>query len=165
MPKYTFTSYGGETKVLENANIRVELHKRSTGWGFVEIYTRENKLMGVMPYLAELQDALGAPRGGMAAPRRLEAEEVIEEETERGTSLLLNVHSLTNYEFAKGSFLEYMADKSERPSLVGQIRLTLDKEKPVLYLDYKLRWQALVGAGLVALRGPWLYVGAGSFGL
>jgi hypothetical protein len=121
--------------------------------------------MGVMPFLGELQDNLGGMRGNMAAPRRLEADDVTVEETEQGQRFVLDVHSLTNYEFTKGSFMEYMADKAERPSIVGQILLTLDKDRPVLRLSYRLRWQALTGSGYVAIRGPWLLAGADSYGI
>lgn len=165
MPEYKGAAYGGETKILENRFMRVEVHKRTTGWGWVEIYTPNKKLMGVLPYLSELQDNIGGKRGIMAAPRRLEALEAVEENTLEGESLLFNVHSLTNYEFAVGSFLEYMADKTERPSIIGQIRLTLEPESAVLHMDYKLTWQAYIGSGYVALRGPWLYAGVDSFGM
>ena len=31
MPKYREAVYGGETLVLENANLRLEVHRRRTG--------------------------------------------------------------------------------------------------------------------------------------
>jgi hypothetical protein len=163
MPKYTDATYGNETKVLENNFMRVEVHKRKTGWGWAEIYTPQGKLMGVLPHLSELQDNLGGKRGIMVAPRRLESTDVVEENTPEGQSLIFNVHSLTNYEFSRGSFVEYMADPNEKPAMTGQVRLTLNPNQAVLQLDYRFRWLGL--PGLAALRGPWLLVGTDSFGI
>jgi len=162
MPRFTEAAYGGETVVLENPFMRVEVHKRTTGWGWAEIYTPQGKLMGVLPHFSELQENLGGPRGRSAFPRRLEAPEVKRETTPLGESLLLDVHALTNYEFVRGSFLERMARPGEQPALTGQVRLTLEPDRPVLHLDYRFRWRN--GTGLVALRGPWLLAGADSFG-
>ncbi len=162
MPQYKNATYGGETKVLENNLMRVEVHKRKTGWGWIEVYTPEGKLMGVLPHLSELQDNLGGKRGIMAAPRRLEAPEVRRESGPDGESLVFDVHSMTNYEFSKGSFVEYMADPAEKPSMTGQVRLTLKPDQAVLLLDYNFRWES--STGMVALRGPWLLAGAGSYG-
>ena len=162
MPYFTQAAYGGETVVLENRLIRVEVHNRTTGWGWAEIYTPQGKLMGVIPHFSELQESLGGTRGRTVFFRRLEALEVKRESTPQGESLLLEVHSLTNYEFVKGSFLEMMAHPGEQPALVGQVRLTLEPERAVLHLDYHFRWRS--GNGLVALRGPWLLAGGDGFG-
>ncbi len=162
MPRFTDAAYGHETKVLENSRMRVEVHKRKTGWGWVEIYTPDGKLMGVLPHLSELQDSLGGKRGIMVAPRRLESENVQSESLADGQSLLFDVHSLTNYEFAKGSFVEYMADPDEKPLLKGQVRLTLESDQAVLKLDYTYKWQGI--SGLAGLKGPWLLAGSESFG-
>jgi hypothetical protein len=162
MPRFSEASYGGETVVLENQRMRVEVHKRTTGWGWAEIFTPEGKLMGVLPHFSELQDTLGGQRGTMIAPRRLEAPDVKRESTPQGESLVLQVHALINYDFLKGSFLETMANPAEQPILAGQVRLTLEPDQAVLHLDYRFRWQAVYG--LVALRGPWLLAGANSYG-
>ena len=109
MPKYKGATWGGESRVLENDFMRVEVHNRKTGWAYVEFYTKAGKLMGVLPYLASVQDNAGGPRGNMAAFRRVESQEVKEEHTEDADSLIFDVHALTFAELAKGSFVEFMA--------------------------------------------------------
>ncbi|MCR5005831.1 MAG: hypothetical protein K6A77_07980, partial [Clostridiales bacterium] len=162
MPKYTNASWGGETRVLENPYIRVEVHNRKTGWAYVEFFTAEGKMMGVLPYLASVQDNAGGPRGNMATFRRIEAQEVKEEHTESEDALIFDVHALTYAELVKGSFVEFMAPP-EPTILTGTIRLTLPKDAPVLKLDYDMIW---MGAnGFVAMHGPWLMAGADSFGM
>ena len=162
MPRYTNATHAGETKILRNDYMRVEVHNRKTGWAWVEIYTNDDKLMGVMPYLGALQDNEGGSRGNMAAFRRLESPGVREESGEQGDSLIFDVHALTNYDLARGSFVEYMSDKNESSPLTGTIRLTLARDKGVLTLDYNLFWTG--NNGFVSLRGPWLLAGADSFG-
>lgn len=162
MPGFRNATYGGMTKVLENRFMRVEVHNRRTGWAYVEFYTPEGKLMGVLPYLASVQDNAGGPRGNMATFRRVEAQEVKEEHGEEGDSLIFEVHALTYGELAKGSFVEFMAPP-EMPLLKGIIKLTLQKDSAALQLDYDLMW--LGSNGFVAIHGPWLYAGADSFGL
>ena len=81
MPKYKDAAWAGETKVLANDYMRVEIHNRKTGWAFAEFYTPEGKLMGVLPYLGSVQDNAGGPRGNMATLRRIESQEVKEEHT------------------------------------------------------------------------------------
>ena len=126
MPRYTNATWGGETKVLENKYLRVEVHNRKTGWAYVEFYTPEGKLMGVLPYLASVQENAGGPRGNMATFRRVESQEVKEEHTEEADALIFDAHSLTYAELAKGSFVEFMAPP-EVPLLTGTIKLTLPK--------------------------------------
>ena len=46
-PRYPHASYADETLTLENAHLRLDVHKRMTGWGWGEIYTETGKLMGV----------------------------------------------------------------------------------------------------------------------
>ena len=162
MPKYSNATYAGETKVLENVYMRVEVHNRKTGWAYVEFYTPEGKLMGVLPYLASVQDNVGGPRGNMATFRRVESQEVKEEHTETGDSLIFEAHALTYGELAKGSFVEFMAPP-EMPLLQGTIKLTLPKDSFALQMDYDLTWMG--SNGFVAIHGPWLYAGADSFGL
>ena len=162
MPKYSGASWGGETKVLENRFMRVEVHNRKTGWAYVEFYTPEGRLMGVLPYLASVQDNAGGPRGNMATFRRVESQDVKEEHTADADSLVFAAHALTFAELAKGSFVEFMAPP-EAPLLQGTITLTLPKDSPALKLDYDLLWMG--SNGFVAIHGPWLLAGADSFGL
>ncbi|MBR6321721.1 MAG: hypothetical protein IKR59_02520, partial [Lachnospiraceae bacterium] len=162
MPKYTDAAWAGETKVLENRFMRVEIHNRKTGWAYVEFYTPEGKLMGVLPYLGSVQENEGGPRGNMATFRRIESQEVKEEYTEDADSLVFPVHALTFGEITKGSFIEFMTPP-EIPILTGTIRLTLPKDSNALKLEYDMTW---IGPnGFVALHGPWLYAGADSFGV
>lgn len=161
MPRYTGATWAGETKILENKFMRVEVHNRKTGWAYVEFYTPSGKLMGVLPYLASVQDNAGGPRGNMASFRRVEAQEVREEHTQDADALIFEAHALTFSELAKGSFVEFMAPP-EIPLLKGTIKLTLAKDSAALTLDYDLMW---IGSnGFVAIHGPWLLAGANSFG-
>ena len=162
MPKYTNATWGGQTKVLENKFLRVEVHNRKTGWAYVELYTPQGKLMGVLPYLASVQDNAGGPRGNMATFRRVESQEVQEEHTNDADSLIFDVHALSYGELTKDSFVEFMTPP-EVPLLKGIIKLTLPKDSNALQLDYDLMW--LGSNGFVALHGPWLFAGADSFGL
>ena len=162
MPKYTGATWGGESRVLENDFMRVEVHNRKTGWAYVEFYTKAGKLMGTLPYLASVQDNAGGPRGNMASFRWVESQEVKEEHTDDADSLIFDVHALTFAELAKGSFVEFMAPP-EAPLLKGTIRMTLPKRGNALKLDYDLLWMG--SNGFVALHGPWLLAGADSFGL
>ena len=162
MPRYSGAAWGGETKVLENQFMRVEVHNRKTGWAYVEFYTPEGKLMGVLPYLASVQDNAGGPRGNMATFRRVESQEVQEEHTEDADSLIFQVHALSFAELAKGSFVEFMAPP-EAPLLQGTIKLTLPKSSAVMQMNYDLMWMG--SNGFVAIHGPWLLAGADSFGL
>ena len=40
MPRYRDAVYGGETVVLENPHLRLEIHKRVTSWGWGELFVR-----------------------------------------------------------------------------------------------------------------------------
>ncbi len=162
MPKYKNAAWAGETKVLANDHIRVEIHNRKTGWAFAEVYTPEGKLMGVLPYLGCVQDNAGGPRGNMATLRRIESQEVKEEHTETEDSLIFPVHALASGELTKGSFVEFLTPP-EIPVLQGVIKLTLPKESAALKMEYDLVWIGL--NGFVAIHGPWLLAGADSFGL
>ncbi len=162
MPHYTNAAWAGETRVLENDFVRIEVHNRKTGWAFVEFYTKNGKLMGVLPYLASVQDNAGGPRGNLASFRRVESNEVQEEHTDDADSLIFNVHALSFAEITKGSFVEFLTP-SEAPLLLGTVRLTLPKTSGVLKLDYSMTW---IGAnGFVAIHGPWLLAGADSYGM
>jgi len=73
MPVYRDAVYGGETVILENRYLRLEIHKRLTGWGWGELFVVDNnqqyKFMAVLEYLAE------ADISGFPHPLRLEAKE------------------------------------------------------------------------------------------
>ncbi len=162
MPKYSNATWGGQTKVLENAFIRVEVHNRSTGWAYVEIYTPEGKLMGVLPYLASVLDSNGGPRGNMATFRRVESPDVREVHTDTEDALEFDVHALTFKEMTIGSFVEFLTPP-DSAELTGSVRLSLPKDCGVLKLEYHLMWMG--NNGFAALHGPWLLAGADSFGL
>lgn len=148
--------------MLENDRIRVEVHNRATGWAYAEFYTKEGKLMGVLPYLGAVRDNAGGERGNMSTLRRIESQEVQEEHTEEGDSLIFPVHALTFKEMAVGSFIEFMTPP-EIPLLQGTIKLTLPKHSNALQLSYELMW--IGNNGFVSLHGPWLLAGKDSFGL
>ena len=105
MPKYKGATWGGESRVLENDFMRVEVHNRKTGWAYVEFYTKAGKLMGVLPYLASVQDNAGGPRGNMASFRRVESQEVREEHTEDADSLIFDVGYLNSFALSTAGHL------------------------------------------------------------
>ena len=81
VPIYKDAAYGGQTVRVENASIRLEVHKRITGWGWVEIFTPAGELVAVLEHLGEV-----APLGfsGIEFPLRLEATEYQREQGEFG---------------------------------------------------------------------------------
>jgi hypothetical protein len=163
MPIYTDAAYGGETVVLANDRIRVEVHKRTTGWGWAEIYTPAGKPIAIIPHFGEVEISnAGTVLHFDDIPRRLEAADYIRQATPQGDSLSFNVHSLSSAELLKGSLLETMTLTTTAPALQGRVTLTLDPVQPVLHLDYHYINTGLTE--LMSLHGPWLLVGTDSFG-
>ncbi|MCE5257753.1 MAG: hypothetical protein LLG44_01655 [Chloroflexi bacterium] len=152
MPKYREAVYGGETVVLENATLRLELHKRRTGWGWGELYVPDGaggmRFFAVLEHLGEL-DAEGLPH-----PLRLEAEACRIVENEAGKELHFAVR--TQRVEPPDSYYG-----NESP-LAGTVVLSLAKNENVI--GYKMVVDAQFGFKLKRLRGPWLRVGADSFG-
>ena len=152
MPKYREAVYGGETLVLENANLRLEVHRRRTGWGWGELFVPdgqgEMRFFAVLEHLGEL-DAEGLPH-----PLRLEANECMLVEQEGGKELRFEV-KVQDVEPPD----RYYGNESP---LKGTVVLSLGKEDNVIH--YRMVVDAQFGFKLKRLRGPWLRVGADSFG-
>jgi hypothetical protein len=157
MPVYQHATYGGETITLQNESIRLDVHKRVTGWGWVEIFTPGGKCMGVLDHFGEilLRD--------QEIPMRLQAENVLQREDRNGKQLIFDVKSLILKELLKGtSFEPWMNYPLDIHCLTGEVTLTLDHVKPLFTVSYRLVSQANQYARYV--RGPWLKVGEGVFG-
>jgi len=158
MPKYKYTSFTGETIVLENGNIKLIMYKRLSGWGFGEIYTPDGKLMAVLDHLGELMVR------DQEIPMRIEAREFIYEEKDSVKSLVFNVASMNVQGKLDGtSFGNWMHYPFTRACLEGEVRITLDKELPIITMTHNLKAQENMYVRYI--RGPWLKVGEGSFGI
>ena len=90
MPRYRDAAYGDETIVLENAHVRLEMHKRVTGWGWGELFVpgpsgKPDCFFAVIEHLAE------AWIEGQPYPMRLEAKDYILDESPQGKTLTFTV--------------------------------------------------------------------------
>src|ERR1044071_5034498 len=50
MPLYKHASYAGETIQLQNPGIRLDFHKRLTGWGWGEIFNAQGEFIAVLDH-------------------------------------------------------------------------------------------------------------------
>ncbi len=157
MPVYQHASYGGETVTLQNEYLRVEVHKRLTGWGWAELLSPQGKCLGVLEHLGELL------LRDQEIPMRLEAETCKHTQNSEGDTLTFSVKSLIVKDKLKGtSFESWLHYPLEVHCLVGEVRLTLVPDAPRLMISCRYISKANQYARYV--RGPWLKVGAGSFG-
>lgn len=157
MPVYQHATYAGETISLTNAKMRVDVHKRVTGWGWAEIFTPSGKCMGVLDHFGEIM------LRDQEIPMRLQADEVQQIEGEFGQRLVFQVKSLIVKEKLKGtSFEPWLHYPLDIHCMVGEVSLTLSPDQPILSLSYRLVSKANQYARYV--RGPWLKVGEGTFG-
>jgi hypothetical protein len=152
MPHYREAAYGDETVVLENSYLRLELHKRVTGWGWGELYVpgsdgKPDRFFAVLEHLAE------AYVEGMPYPLRMEAKEYKLEETAEGQTLTFEV---VPQEVEP-------PDKTYEgvPALKGMVTLSLLKAEALV--NYKMVLEPQFMLGLLRIRGLWLRVGADSF--
>lgn len=153
MPLYRDAVYGGETIKLENSYLRLEFHKRLTGWGWGELFgiddSKQYRFVAVLEHLAEI-DLSGLPH-----PLRLESEGYKLEKTGDNQILSFEV-KLQQVEPPS----EYLSRESP---LRGTIKFVLPNDKPVIY--YKMSLKSECSICLNYIRGPWLRVGADSFGI
>lgn len=158
MPVYRRASYGGETVTLENAHMRFELHRCRTGWGWGEFFDEQGRCIAVLEHLGEIM------LRDQEIPMRLESETVRHAQSPEGESLILEVKSLIVREKLEGtSFEPWMNYPLDQHILVGEVRLTLLPDAPVLRISQRFRSQGNVYARYI--RGPWLKVGQDSFGV
>ncbi len=157
MPQYQRASYGGETITLENPHMRVDVHKRLTGWGWGEVYNGKNEFIAVLDHLGEIM------LRDQEIPMRLEAEDVQREEGPDGQTLVFQVRSLIVQEKLRGtSFENWINYPLEQHVMEGQVTLRLEPDRPILHLSYRLVAKGNVYARYV--RGPWIKVGQDAFG-
>ena len=157
MPAYTHASYAGESITLQNAHLRLDLHKRRTGWGWGELFTAGGKFMAVLDHFGELM------LRDQEVPMRLEAAEYRRESGDFGQRLTFPVKSLIMKDLLRGtSFEPWINYPLDLHCLEGEVTITLAADQPVIHLSYRLKSNANQYARYV--RGPWLKVGQDSFG-
>ena len=157
MPHYNHASYGGESIVLQNDHIRLDVHKRRTGWGWGEIFNARGEFIAVLEHLGEilLRD--------QEIPMRLEAQEVRRESNPEGERLVFAVKSVIVREKLRGtSFEPWINYPLDQHIMEGEVTLTLAPDRPLISLSQRFTAQGNVYARYV--RGPWLKVGADGFG-
>ncbi len=157
MPFYKNASYAGETITLQNAGMRVEFHKRLTGWGWAEIFNGQGEPIAVLDHLGEILLC------GQEIPMRLEAAEVRREDGEFGSRLICAVRSLIVRDSLRGtSFQDWIDYPLDRHILEGEVILTLSPDRSILSLSHRFTAKGNVTARYI--RGPWLKVGQDAFG-
>ena len=135
----------------------MDVHKRLTGWGWAELFTPQGKCMGVLEHLGELM------LRDQEIPMRLEADAYEHTQNNEGETITFNVKSLIVKDKLKGtSFESWLHYPLDTHCLVGEVSLTLAPDAPRLTVSCRYVSKANQYARYV--RGPWLKVGAGSFG-
>ncbi|MFD1677560.1 hypothetical protein [Alicyclobacillus fodiniaquatilis] len=157
MPSYQHASYTGDKVILENNLLRVEVHKRITGWGWVEFYTPSGEFMGVLDHLGEIM------LRDQDVPMRLEADDVEQMTGDFGQRLVFTVKSVIVQEKLQGtSFENWIHYPVKEHCLEGEVSLTLLSNAPRLQVEFNLTSMANLNARYV--RGPWLKAGVDAFG-
>lgn len=157
MPIYRAATYGNESVTLENAHLRLDVHRRVTGWAWGELFTHTGKCMAVLEHLGELK------LQEVAFPLRLEAPTYRREEGAFGQRLVFPVQSMVIHDLVQDtSFERWVKYPPERTLMDGTVSITLRPDAPILDLEYDLQASAILQMNY--LRGPWLKVGADSFG-
>jgi len=155
MPRYHNAVYGGETVTLENRFVRLEVHKRNTGWGWGELYVapeggEPDRLYAVIEHLGE------ADLEGLPHPMRLEAQSYELDRQDDVQELRFAV--AIDLAAVPRPDQSYVGDSP----LNGTVVLSLADDEPVI--RYRLEVQTLQLIRLKRLRGVWMRVGAESFG-
>ena len=88
LPQYKRAIYANETATLQNKYIRLDVHRRNSGWGWGEVYSPSGKLMCVFEHLGEIMIR------DQDIPMRLEAYEMRHESVESGERLSFQVKSV-----------------------------------------------------------------------
>ena len=153
MPHYREATYGGETVTLENQHLRMDIHKRVTGWGWGELFVKgscgkNGKFFAVLEHLGEADIA------GYAHPLRLEASDYKLDKTDKGQTLTFEVE-LQEVDPPGQVF-------GGESALKGTVTLTLPNDEATICYNLDVAPQFLMY--LHSLRGAWLRVGADSFG-
>lgn len=153
MPRYRDAAYGDETIILENAYVRLEMHKRVTGWGWGELFVpgpsgKPDRFFAVIEHLAE------ALVEGQPYPMRLEAKDYALEESPQGKTLTFAVQ-MQEVEPPDKTYEGIGA-------LAGQVTLSLANDAALI--RYEMHLEPKFQIRLRRVRGMWLRVGADSFG-
>ncbi len=157
-PCFRHGAYAGQSVELSNNHLRLVMFKRLSGWAWGELYTPTGKCMAVLEHLGEIM------LRDQDIPMRLEADSVYTTTSPEGKSLVFNVRSLVVRDKLKGtSFENWMRYPLEQPCLVGRVILTLSPSEPLISMQYRFESTANYYARYI--RGPWLRVGEGSFGI
>jgi len=155
-PLYRDATYGGETVRVENAHMRLEVYKRLTGWGWVEIFDANGTMMAVLDHLGEV-DPVGT---GRVFPLRLESQEYRLDKGEFGQRLTFPVQ-MKWYDAMRET--RWAESPWVTPHLEGTVTITLEPDAARAKLVYDLHPVKPFSARYI--RGLWLKVGAGSFGV
>ncbi len=157
-PIYRQAAWDGESVTLENNDIRLNIFKRMDGWGWGELHTTEGKYLGILEHLGEIM------LRDQDIPLRCVATEYSKTSDERGEGISFQVKSVVARDVLKNtSFDNWMRYPFTEPALVGEVNIIMDKDEPLIYLEYKLKATGNYYARYI--RGPWLKVGEGSFGI
>jgi len=157
-PRFKRGAYGGQSAELANAQVRLVMCRRINGWGWGELYTPSGTCMAVLEHLGEIMIR------DQDIPMRLEADSVYTKTGPEGKSLVFPVKSVVVRDKLKGtSFENWMSYPLEKPCLTGEVTLTLAPQSPVIVMKYRLTSTGNFCARYI--RGPWLRVGEGSFGI
>ncbi len=157
MPVYEDAAYGGESATIENARLRAEFHMRPTGWGWAEVFSASGRLMAVLDHLGEVKIP------GLDVPLRMEAAECRRDEDGGGRRLVFPVRLTTLNDMVAGTeFKRFIRSPLNETAMEGTVAVELDEEEPVLRLEFRFR--LLTDLAVSYVRGPWLKVGANSFG-
>ncbi len=157
-PHYRRADYVNESVGLNNEHITVNVHKRSEGWGWAEVFTSSGKLMAVMEHLGEIMFR------DQDIPARFAASAYTKIAGDDGESLVFQVESVVIRDKLKGtSFENWMRYPYTEPAIKGEVTITLAKDQPMIRLSYNLEATGNYYARYI--RGPWLKVGEASFGI
>lgn len=154
-PVYTDAAYGGETVSLENPAMRLQVYKRISGWGWVEIGVPGGEPIAVLDHFGEADPVVS----GRSIPVRIEAQSYRVEKGDFGQRITFPVQLVWYQTVAKSP---WAVSALASPALEGTVSITLAPQAPVAKLVYDLKPLTTLGARY--LRGPWLKVGSGTFG-
>lgn len=158
MPHYNGAAYAGESMVLSNERMRLEVCKRVTGWGWAEIQGADGQLMAVLEYLGEVK------LPGSEIPLFMEADTYRLDEGDFGQRLTFEVKLTPVKERVRTSdFGRWFTSTITEPIIEGTVSITLEPGQGALVMDCMYRPKCVFGVRY--LRGPWLKVGVDSFGI
>ena len=152
-PRYRRAAYGGASATLRSGDVALQLFKRTTGWGWGELVGADGTLLGVLDHFGELA-LRDAP-----VPMRLEAENLDRETDQRFSFAVSSV--TTSTALAGSSFERWVGVPFTGPAISGRVVIEVGGDG-----RFNLSWELESHLDVYAkyLRGPWLRVGAASFG-